>query len=197
MVATICPVGDGTRSVGNRTLDAVVFLLGCVGGGLIVGLSLASLGEFTVRPLMNDLSIAAVIAMVAALALALEVGGVKVELPALRRQVPATWRNLYGARLAAAGWGMQLGAGFLTYVTWPGFYVALVSTLFLGLPFGPVILALYALLRGLQPLYGLFISHGDPSGDFVERHGRSLPELRYVRSAALAATLAMPLLVVV
>ena len=116
MLGSITPLGERGRGA-RWEVTAAAFAAGAVAAGAAVGASLgaagAALDAFAAVP--EPARLAALGAVIAA-GLALESGLAGVRLPAARRQVSEDWLVRYRPWVYGAGFGVQLGAGFLTVV---------------------------------------------------------------------------------
>jgi hypothetical protein len=183
MVQTIAPVVHGGRRLGywtgvglhafgaTATAAALGALLGM--GGAVLGAPWGEVGLFA-------------IAGVALVYAARELGGLPIPLPQLRRQVPEWWRTFFSPSVAALLYGLGLGVGFLTYLSFGTFVAVGTAALASGDPLvGAVVCAPFGLARGLSVLVG---SRGAEVDVVVARLERlaatSLP--RAVNAAVLA-----------
>lgn len=148
MVSAINPLSE--RSRGNRYwLTTLWFLAGAVAGGALLGLTGAVLAV-VFSPLSHhpaiSLSLASAGCLVA-LAADRRVGGFS--LPLHARQVNEEWLMHYRRWLYAAGFGLQIGTGFATYIMTAATYLLVVLSGFSGSPslaFGAGLL--FGLVRG-------------------------------------------------
>lgn len=194
MVETIVPVvhGDSRRrylaSVAlhtlGATLAAVAFgaLLG--GTGLLLGAPWGLAG-------------AVLVAVVSLVYAAREGVGLRVPLPCRRRQVPQWWRTFFSPPVTAFLYGLGLGVGFLTFLTY-GTYVAVsVAALVIGSPLlGALLLAPFGLARGISVLLAARTSSSEGAAVLVDRlQAIGLTRLpRTVNAAALTALAAIAVL---
>jgi hypothetical protein len=92
-----------------------------------------------------------------------EVGYIKLPMPQRKWQVPISWivnRKYVGAFF----YGLTIGAGYLTYITYSGFYVWILLALFLGNPlYGFIIGLIYGLGRSLPLIFGGLSLHFNES----------------------------------
>ncbi|MGD6964379.1 hypothetical protein ACQCVB_19430 [Fictibacillus phosphorivorans] len=83
-----------------------------------------------------------------------EVGLIKLPMPQRKWQVPISWiinRKYTGAFF----YGITIGAGYLTYITYSGFYVWVLLSMVLGNPvYGLLVGAIYGLGRSLPLIFG-------------------------------------------
>ena len=122
MAEAITPVVHG----GKRRPYLAASLLHAVGATLAagaLGLVLAALGAALRGPW--DVGTPVAIAAIASLYLAREAFRLPVPLPERKRQVPEWWRTFFSPPVAAFLYGMGLGVGFLTYLTFGTFAVVM------------------------------------------------------------------------
>ena len=147
MVETIAPVVHGGR---NRSYWTAIALhtLGAVLSAMLVGAFLGGAGALLGAPWGNTGLIA--LAFVALLYAARELFRLPIPLPDLDRQVPDWWRTFFSKNVAAFLYGVGLGIGFLTYLSF-GTYVAVATGAFVsgGMGTGALICAAFGLARGL------------------------------------------------
>ncbi len=132
MLSSIHPLGE--RAKGNSfRLTAGAFAVGSVLGGAATGTAVALVGA-ALGPtgLPGSTPAVGVVAAVAAVAAWTEATGRR--LPSLHRQVDEDWLQAYRGWVYGAGFGFQLGAGVLTFVTTGALYVALVAAVLVGHP---------------------------------------------------------------
>ena len=150
MVSAINPLAE--RSRGNRYwLTTIWFIAGAVLGGAGLGLGGALLA-FLLRPLgtLPALVLAAAGCLVA-LAADLRLAGF--HLPLHPRQVNELWLMRYRRWLYAAGFGVQIGVGFATYIMTAATYLVVLLAGLTGSP--SLALAaglLFGLVRGMAVL---------------------------------------------
>jgi len=152
MVSAINPLSE--RSRGNRYwLTAAWFTLGSVLGGALLG-SVSGLLAFALRPLTDHRPAAlwiAVLACLLALASDRRLGGF--QLPLHPRQVNELWLTSYRRWLYAAGFGLQIGVGFATYIMTAATYLVVVLAALTGSPALAVATGtVFGLVRGLAVL---------------------------------------------
>jgi hypothetical protein len=159
MAETIVPVVHGERSgrywetIGLHTLAATAAagLLGLVLGlcGEVLGAPWGTLGP-------------ALVAGAAILYAAREALGVGVPIPDRRRQVPDWWRTFFSPRVAASLYGLGLGVGFLTYLTYGTFVAVAVAAFASG---EPLLGALFCAPFGLSRALAVTVSSGAHSAE--------------------------------
>jgi len=152
MISAINPLSE--RSRGNRfALTAGWFVLGSVLGGLALGAG-AGLLAVGFRPLADHPAAALVTAALACLvALAADRRVAGFQLPLHPRQVNELWLTQYRRWLYAAGFGVQIGLGFATYIMTAATYLVVVLAVLTGSPALAVAIgATFGLVRGLAVL---------------------------------------------
>ena len=151
MISAINPLSE--RSRGNRYwLTAAWFVLGSVLGGAALG-SATGLLALVLHPLAGHALAGwiAVPACLVALAADRRLGGF--QLPLHPRQVNELWLTQYRRWLYAAGFGVQIGVGFATYIMTAATYLVVVLAALTGSP--ALALAtgtVFGLVRGLAVL---------------------------------------------
>lgn len=152
MISAINPLSE--RSRGNRYwLTAAWFVLGSVLGGVALG-SASGLLAVLLGSLADHPVAAAWIGVLACLvALAADRRLAGFQLPLHPRQVNELWLTRYRRWLYAAGFGMQIGVGFATYIMTAATYLVVVLAALTGSP--ALALAtgtVFGLVRGLAVL---------------------------------------------
>jgi hypothetical protein len=156
MLASISPVGEASRSQ-RWTVTVGAYLVGSVLGGTALGASAAGLGT-AVRRLLGGTGApsgwaAAVVAVGALVAVALDRRWLPVRVPSWQRQVDERWLTSYRGWVYGAGFGLQLGAGLLTRVpTAAVWLVPWIAAVTASLPAGAAIGAWFGLVRALPVL---------------------------------------------
>jgi cytochrome c biogenesis protein CcdA len=91
-----------------------------------------------------------------------EWGWVSFRLPERKRQTEKFWAHDFGFVMASAMWGLHIGLGFATRVTYGGFWVLVTVALALGDPlYGAVLMLVYWLGRVLPVWAGPALSRSD------------------------------------
>jgi Na+-driven multidrug efflux pump len=176
MVQTIDPVVHGGR---NRSYLRAVFFhaLGATTSATLVGAVLATAGWAMGAPWGRTGSI--VVIVVALVYVLREALRLPVPLFDRRRQVPEWWRTFYSAHTAAFLYGVGLGAGYLTYLTYGTFVVVSAAALVSGNPLlGALLTGPFGLARGLSVMVG----RGRGTEDLMEALDRAA-QGSWVRSA--------------
>ena len=177
MVETITPVVHGTRRryVSAVAIHTVGASLSATALGVLLGGAGAALG------LEWNTAGVAVIALIAVVYAGREAFGWPVPLPQLRRQVPEWWRTFFSPKTAAALYGLGLGAGFFTYLSFGTFAAVAAAAVTSGDPLvGAVLCAPFGAARGLA----VAVSVNPASVEWIEAAALTrLP--RAVNAAAL------------
>ena len=152
MISAINPLSE--RSRGNRYfLTAAWFIAGSVLGGLVLG-SASGVLALALQPLAGQRTAALALAALACLvALAADRRVAGFQLPLHPRQVNELWLTRYRRWLYAAGFGLQIGVGFATYIMTAATYLVVVLAALTGSPALAVAAgAVFGLVRGLAVL---------------------------------------------
>jgi hypothetical protein len=146
----VTPLGE--RGRGHRWGATVAwYAAGAVVGGGVVGAALGALGAFG-RAAVAPSATAAALTLSGAVMVGLLLDAGR-RLPTIRRQVNEDWLRRYRGWAYAAGFGLQLGAGFVTVVSISAVYMAFVAAFLSGSAFaGGAIGAAFGLGRGLSML---------------------------------------------
>ena len=135
MLSSITPFSERARGYRYGTTCAW-FVAGSTVGGAVLG-GVAALGALAVSPLVGGglapwlLAVGVVVALVCA---ASDAGIGPVRLPTLPRQVDEAWLGTYRRWIYAAGFGVQIGAGFTTYVMTAANYLVVALAVLAGSP---------------------------------------------------------------
>lgn len=186
MLSSIHPLGE--RGKGNRfALTATAFVVGAAAGGLVTGALVGAMGLVITGPLgLGDPAAIAIVGATALTAAVFEGTGRALPSP-LPRQVDENWLNEYRGWVYGAGFGFQLGAGVLTYVTSAAAFVALAATVLAGSLAGSVaVMGAFGLVRGLSVVPARGINSSQQLITFHRRLQASAPLVRRVSTSALA-----------
>ena len=169
MVQTITPVVHGGRarwglSIGahavGATLSAAALGAALGGVGAVLG---APWGSFGV----------AVVAVIALAFAGRELLGLRVPLPNLQRQVPDWWRTFFSPVIASFLYGLGLGVGFLTYLSFGTLVAVAAIAIASGSSLlGAVLLGSFGLARGLSVLVSASATKTELVGSVTDRLDR-------------------------
>ena len=185
MLSSIHPLGE--RGKGNRFgVTATAFVLGATVGGAVLGSLLAAVG-LVADVLVGHTAALAVVGAVAVAAAAFEGSGRG--LPSVPRQVDEHWLTRYRGWVYGSGFGFQLGAGVLTYISSAAVYVLVVAGVLAGHPAAALAIGTtFGLTRGLSLVPARRI---ESPADLVSFHRRlqgSAGVVRMVSTSVLTGT---------
>lgn len=182
MLSSIHPLGE--RAKGNRFgLTATAFAVGATVGGVTTGAVTGALG-LPLTAVVSEPVAVAIVVVVALAGAAYERSGRA--LPSLRRQVDEDWLHEYRGWVYGAGFGFQLGAGVLTYITSAAVPVALAASLLVGELWASVaIMATFGLVRGLSIIPARTIDSTDRLVAFHRRLQATAPRVRTLSTSVL------------
>ncbi len=196
MVETIAPGVHGGR--GRRYWSMLALHTAAAGlAGAASGALLGALGGVAGAPwgVVGPLILTAI-----AISYALrEIGGVPLPLPGRRAQVPDWWRTFFSPGVAATLYGVGLGVGFLTFVTFGTLVAVAAAALVYGDPWvGATILGAFGASRALAVGVSATSATNEATARLVDRledaAGARLPRLvNGVTLAAVAAGVAASL----
>ena len=191
MLSSIHPLGE--RAKRNRfAVTATAFAVGATLGGLVLG-TVAGLVGLAVRSGLGEGAALAVLAVVALVAASFEWRGRA--LPSIPRQVDENWLNEYRGWVYGGGFGFQLGAGVLTYITSAAVYVTIISAVLVGhLLAAMAIGATFGLVRGLTLVPARAITN---AGTLVSFHRRLADTAGTVRTVSTSAIVVIGLVAAV
>jgi len=172
MLATITPLAESARGHRYRS-TARWFVAGAVAGGLTLGLVLGvvALGVGAAGLGTGTLAVLACLASVVAAASDARVGGFA--LPVHHRQVNERWLDQFRPWVYGAGFGWQIGTGFVTYIKTAGVYLVALLAVLTGSWRAAVLLGtLFGLVRGLAVYLGRTITTPAQLADFHRRFVR-------------------------
>lgn len=182
MLSSIHPLGE--RAKGNRFgLTATAFAVGATLGGAVTGVVVGALG-LAVTAVVPEPAAVAVVVVVALVGAAFERTGRA--LPSLHRQVNEDWLHTYRGWVYGAGFGFQLGAGVLTYITTAAVPVAVIASLLTGhLGASVAVMATFGLVRGLSIIPARTIVSTERLVAFHRRLQATAPLVRTLSTSAL------------
>jgi hypothetical protein len=131
------------------------YAAGSVAAGAGLGALLAAMGSFARDPLgLSSRAAIGALALVMAAGVALDLGVPGARLPTLRRQVNEEWLYRYRGWLYGLGFGLQLGAGFVTVVVISAVYGSFAAAFLSGsIRHGLLIGAAFGLARAGSMLW--------------------------------------------
>lgn len=155
MLSSITPFGERAR--GHRyALTCAWFVLGSTVGGAALGAA-AALGALALSPVADRAAgwLVAVAVLGALVCTASDARVGPVRLPTLPRQVDEGWLDTYRRWVYAAGFGVQIGAGFTTYVMTAANYLVVLLAVLSGSPGWALVTGLvFGATRGLVVTVG-------------------------------------------
>ncbi|HWH27722.1 MAG TPA: hypothetical protein VNU26_01965 [Mycobacteriales bacterium] len=204
MLASITPLGE--RGRGRRwSISAPSFVVGSAVGGLLVGAVAGLLGAGLLS-LLDDAGVrigtparAALLAVAAVAALAVDRLPGRTRAPGPRRQVNEDWLEVYREWVYGGGFGLQLGAAVLTQVATAAVYVMLlaaaltgsvVAGALIGTGFGVVRALPLLATRGVHDAASLHALHRRSRAFGRPAHRLSTAALLGVAATAAGASLA-------
>jgi hypothetical protein len=177
MIETITPDVCGSRR--RRRIALALFGLGAVAAAAALGAALGAFGA-----LVGARAAVLVVAVLAALAAARELGLLRLPVPQLRSQVPDWWRFGLPLPLWSLGYGAGLGAGVFTYQPFATFWIACTAAVVLAAPLpAAVAFSLYGAGRALMVVLPTLRGTEPPLA--VERLVRRRPLLARANAAVL------------
>lgn len=194
MVETIVPAVHGERRSRYWRAVALHTMAATAAAGTL-GLALGALGSATGASWGTAGALA--LAAVATLYALREAVGLPVPVPDRHRQVPDWWRTFFSPDTTAVLYGVGLGVGFLTFLTYGTLVAVAVAALVSGDPLlSALLLAPFGLARGLSVTVASRTRSAAQAAAVVDRLERAavLPLPRAVNAAALAAVAVAALL---
>jgi hypothetical protein len=191
MLSTITPFTERARGHSFRG-TAAWFMAGASVGGATLGLLMA-VGAAVIARLHLSAGGRLWVAGAAALVAAGSDGAVLGwRVPVHRRQVNERWLDGYRPWVYGAGFGWQIGAGLVTYITTAGVYLLVVLGALTASPIAGLLLGIwFGLLRGMAVLLTRRVQSVSDLLLFHRRFEEALPLAdRAVRGAELVVVLA-------
>jgi hypothetical protein len=169
MLASITPLGERSRNSRWAT-TVVAYIAGSTVAAALLGGLLGVIGAHVLAPYLMPRTAFAALAAAALVGVALDSQAVGLGLPTVHRQVDDSWLHRYRSWLYGAGFGAQLGIGFVTVVNSSLTYVVLLSELLAATPSGGALIgAVFGLARSAIILTGRRIQDPEQLGAF-HRH---------------------------
>jgi hypothetical protein len=169
-----------------------------IGGSLsasIVGLALSLFGRW-LGLARGGATMYGLIALLTLVLAGREWGWFSFRLPELRRQTDERWAHKFGFITASAMWGLHIGLGFATRVTFGGFWILVVFALVLAKPgFGTVLMLVYWLGRTLSVWIAPNLTCQDPIS-LMLAIGSELNEYRMIAGLTLLSLCGLALMFV-
>ncbi len=192
MVETINPVVHGDERKVYRWALAL-HIGGAVTAAAVLGGVLGLTGALAGAPWGASGLLA--LAAIAALYALRESAGAPVPLPARRGQVPSWWRTFFSPPIAGLLYGLALGAGFLTYLSFGTFVAVAAAAVLGGDPLvGAALCTPFGLGRGVAVAWANRGPVRDPGTTVAHLEDLALGRSpRLVNSAALGAVTAAAL----
>ncbi len=186
MVETISPVVHGTRR--SYIASATLHVLGATASAALLGAALGGIGALSGAPWRAG---ALVLALLAALYALREGVGLPIPVPEARRQVPAWWRTFFARPVASLLYGLGLGIGFATHLTFGTFVVVAVGAMLSGDPrLGVAICMPFGLARAVAAVV-VGREHRTGNNDALARlEGAATTPAPRVANATMLATVA-------
>jgi len=167
MVEAIVPVVHG-KARGRYALSVVLHILGAGVSAAALGAILGGMGGLLGAPWGTAGLLAIVV--VATLYAGREGAGLPVPIPDAHRQVPEWWRSFYSPPVASLLYGLGLGPGFLTFLSFGTFVGVVVAAVASGsAALGAGLCAPFGLARGLSVLVSAGAHSGDDAGRVIDR----------------------------
>jgi hypothetical protein len=166
MVETITPAVHGGRKA-SYWLSVAAHILGAAIAAAALGLGLGAVGDLLGAP-WGEWGLLGIAAIGGAYAL----GAAGAPMPVLqqRRQVPDWWRTFFSPVTSSFLYGVGLGAGFLTFLSFGTLVVVAVVALATGEPLlGAVVCAPFGAARGSAVLAGMGARDAERGALVVDR----------------------------
>jgi hypothetical protein len=199
MLASITPFGERGRN--NRWwLTVGAYVTGSIIGGALVGLVLGLVGQVLLGliPSTTTRTVVALglLALVAGIGLAVDLGLGGLSLPTNHRQVNERWIDTYRGWVYGLGFGLQLGPGVVTIVSSSMTYVVLAAEVLSGSWVGGLIIGtVFGAVRALPLLLGHRATDPTRLRDLISRSQHWLPPVQRtaltVQGVAVVAALAV------
>lgn len=143
------PLGQGTRWRPHYFWAQLAHVAGSLSSAIVVGAGAGFVGSFVAEALPAQVAWLCLAGLSTLLALR-ELGWIRFPIPQWRRQTEKMWGFRFGPLGAAWWWGIDLGSGLTTHVTFSSYWLLVLAILFNGSAvYGGLVLGLYGLGRAL------------------------------------------------
>jgi hypothetical protein len=167
MVETITPAVHGGKPK-SYWVSVALHALGAAGSAALLGAALGGAGTLLGAPWGYWGAIA--VAIVATAYALRELVGVPVPIPDRHRQVPDWWRTFFSPHTSALLYGLGLGIGFLTFLSFGTFVVVALAALASGHPLvGVMLCAPFGAARAASVIVGRAALDADEAAKIVDR----------------------------
>lgn len=196
MAGVYTPLGKVAQNLWLRCVVAYT-VAGCISSAM-VGISLGAIGRTIAERYREPLFYP--VAVLALLLSARELGWVSFCLPERKCQTEKSWIHQFSPVTTSVMWGLHIGIGFATRVTYGGFWLIVAAIIALGSPkVGLVLMLTYWAGRTLSIWLSPFLVRTTPEGmgllDIIsagEATYHRLAAVCLVSSALVAFLLALP-----
>jgi hypothetical protein len=167
MVETITPAVHGGRRK-RYWVSVAIHTLGAAGSAALLGALLGGAGALVGAPWGYAGPLA--VAIVASAYALRELAGVPIPVPDRHRQVPDWWRTFFSPHISALLYGLGLGLGFLTFLSFGTFVVVALAALVSGDPLvGVMICAPFGAARAAAVIVTRHAVNADEAAKVVDR----------------------------
>jgi len=154
LLGALTPLGQGTRTWpvyrGTYIWALIAHTAGSVISGALAGAGLGWLGAYLVSGRLGPTTWLSLGGLSLLLGFR-EFGWIQFPVPQWPRQTKKVWGLHFGRAVAAWFWGLDLGSGLTTLVTFSGYWILVLVALLGGeVVYGTLVLGLYGLGRGLS-----------------------------------------------
>ena len=155
MLTSITPLGERSRN-SSWAVTVAAFATGSTAAGALAGAAAGAAGSLGASVSPGFPAASAVLGGAALVGASLDLKPAGLRLPTVSRQVNEDWLHLYRGWAYGAGFGFQLGLGFVTVVSSSALYLAFLAALLSGSTgAGALIGGAFGLLRAAPLLAGV------------------------------------------
>ncbi len=167
LLGALTPLGKVARRYWIRSV--IAYAIGGAVSAAFVGMLLGAIGRVILGDTRRGLAFY-VVGSVAIILAAREMGWIRFQLPELKRQAEKVWAHEFGIVTASAMWGVHIGLGFATRMTYGGFWILVGFSMVFGEPsYGAVLLLAYWMGRILPvSLAPMLVRSGMPITELPE-----------------------------